>query len=927
MCSDGGAGNDILSGGPGTDTLNGGLGNDTYRFDTIGISGNDTINDSGGNDLIVMNGFDLSGLNFEQTLNNNLVGSASGDSVTIVGQYAGASSKVESLQFEGITSIPGFAGGASIFGYALGSAPYLLNTDPTHNGGDQNDLIAGTNAGEVLNGNGGNDLLFGNEGADTLNGDAGDDLLVGGDGNDALHGGDGNDTLIGGPGQDTVTGDAGDDHIGMDITSGNVDTIDAGTGNDTLVLSGFAFSGSGEVKVDLSSLTDQVVSIDDVTDGTAQQNFENLDASGLSFFNSIVVTGSDGANIITGGGGDDSLNGGLGNDTYRYGANFFGSFSGSGNDTINDSGGDDRIVMSGSDLSGLNFEQTGTSLVGSAFGNTLITVEEQYDAGKNVESLQFEGFASIPGFAAGGASMFGYALGSAPYLLNTDTGSTRNGGDQNDLIAGSSAGGETLNGNGGKDLLFGNEGTDTLNGGAGDDLLVGGDGADTLDGGDGNDTLVGGLGEDTVNGGTGDDHIGMDVTSGNVDVAHGGVGTDTLVLSGGDPLTGVVEVDLSVADQVVFIGGTSDDTLVQDGFENLDASGLGSSVNATGSDGANIIIGSSGNDIINGGAGNDTLDGGKGNDVLDGDAGNDTYVVDNANDTVTESLAGAAGGIDLVQSSAVSFILGDNVENLTLIGAAIAGTGNALNNILTGNSGNNSLDGKAGNDNMAGGLGDDTYTVDVAGDVVTEALNAGTDTVVTSLNYTLGANVENLELTGPAVTGTGNTLNNVLTGTGGANTLAGLAGNDTLRGGAGNDTLNGGNDNDTYLFGSGDGQDLIQDNNGCMDKILFDDGINGINHQDLVISKQANNLRIAIHDGSPSDQITVQNWFVGTANRTETIQAGDGQVLLSTQVDQLIQAMSQFTTDTHLSWDDASGGAGTAQQQTQFQGILAANWQ
>ena len=145
---DGGAGNDILSGGPGTDTLNGGLGNDTYRFDTIGISGNDTINDSDGNDLIVMNGFDLSGLNFEQT-GKDLVGSASGDSVTIVNQYAGTGKNVESLQFEGFSSIPGFAGGASIFGYALGSAPYLLNTDtgPTRNGGDQNDLIAGSSAG------------------------------------------------------------------------------------------------------------------------------------------------------------------------------------------------------------------------------------------------------------------------------------------------------------------------------------------------------------------------------------------------------------------------------------------------------------------------------------------------------------------------------------------------------------------------------------------------------------------------------------------------------------------------------------------------------------------------------------------------------------------------------------------------------------
>jgi Ca2+-binding RTX toxin-like protein len=161
-----------------------------------------------------------------------------------------------------------------------------------------------------------------------------------------------------------------------------------------------------------------------------------------------------------------------------------------------------------------------------------------------------------------------------------------------------------------------------------------------------------------------------------------------------------------------------------------------------------------------------------------------------------------------------------------------------------------------------------------------------------------------------------------IVGNNGANVLTGTAQADTISGNAGNDTLNGGAGNDTFDFGLGGGQDLIQDSSGSADKMLFDGGIDPL---DLVISRQANDLRIAIHGSS--DQVTVQNWYVGTTNRTETIQAVDGQTLLSTQVDQLIQAMAQFTTDTGLSWDAASGGAGDPGQQAQFQGIIAANWQ
>ena len=74
-----------------------------------------------------------------------------------------------------------------------------------------------------------------------------------------------------------------------------------------------------------------------------------------------------------------------------------------------------------------------------------------------------------------------------------------------------------------------------------------------------------------------------------------------------------------------------------------------------------------------------------------------------------------------------------------------------------------------------------------------------------------------------------------------------------------------------------------------------------INPIDLVFSQSGNDLRITLHGSS--DQVTVQNWYSGTTNQTETIQAGNGQDLLNTQVDQLIQAMAGFTQQTGLTWD------------------------
>ncbi|MBB3017927.1 Ca2+-binding RTX toxin-like protein [Microvirga lupini] len=128
-------------------------------------------------------------------------------------------------------------------------------------------------------------------------------------------------------------------------------------------------------------------------------------------------------------------------------------------------------------------------------------------------------------------------------------------------------------------------------------------------------------------------------------------------------------------------------------------------------------------------------------------------------------------------------------------------TGDALSNTLMGRDGNDRLDGGAGIDIMLGGGGNDTYVIDTRQDQVTEAANAGIDTVLTSMSLTLTANVENLTATGPAgVTLTGNSLHNTLTGNRGADKLSASSGNDRLVGGLGKDSLTGGSGRDTFAF-------------------------------------------------------------------------------------------------------------------------------
>ncbi|TXI44779.1 calcium-binding protein [Methylophilus sp.] len=381
----------------------------------------------------------------------------------------------------------------------------------------------------------------------------------------------------------------------------------------------------------------------------------------------------------------------------------------------------------------------------------------------------------------------------------------------------------------GDQALVGNEGNNTLDGGIGDDTLNGGDGLDTLIGGAGNDFFDGGAGVDKLIGGNGDDTYIVDlILTGTApanykvalqdtitETAAAGSGTDTVILRG------------------TFTEPTTFTTLTLGAnLENLDASDTGlTKLNLTGNALNNTLTGNDANNILDGGAGVDTLRGGE---------GNDTYILDlkatagilSIEDTLVE-LNGTTDGIDTVKlrgtatlATAATLILDNDWSHVEILDASATGStklnltgnnlgntliGNAAVNILTGGTGDDTLNGGAGADSMIGGDGNDTYIVDNIADAITEDSNEGTDLVKASVSYTLGANLESLELTGTsAINGTGNGLDNIITGNAGNNILDGGAGADTLIGGKGNDTYIVDDEDDEVIENFNEGTDLVK---------------------------------------------------------------------------------------------------------------------
>ena len=887
-----------------------------------------------------------------------------------------------------------------------------------------------------------NNSLVGSSGNDIVLGLSGDDVLQGANGNDTLEGGVGNDYLIGGNGSDNYIFNIGDGHDIIDNYESDITDPPTTNNVDKIVFGTDITQDDIKINIDVYNLSNMIVSINGTTDSITILNYFNNQNSPLAeikfadgaSWNQLALTdklgllmgeendntisgtesnnilmgldghdtldGNDGDDVLIGGVGNDALQGDNGNDTYIFNL-------GDGQDTIYNFDSNeyyyginsvDKLIFGTGinpqsitlNYSGLGDEDLVISINGSA---DKITLQSYFNTtlAYELDAIEF----------ADGTIWNQSQISQMPVMIQ--------GSAEDNILTGLHRN-EVIKGLDSNDNLYGHDGDDVLIGGVGNDALQGDNGSDTyiFNLGDGQDTiynfdsneyyyginsvdkLVLGAGitaSDVIllKAGNNTEDLMISIKKGTAnsitlqsyfntslayeldaiefadgtiwdkaaitvlaranmriegtvgsDVLHGGVGDDTFVANHARDIviesfeSGIDTVESSVS----FSLGENLENLTLIGSANL--SGTGNAMNnlIIGNSGNNRLLGGDGNDILYGLGGGDTLNGGAGADSMLGGLGNDTFTVENVADVVMEF---AIEGYDTVNSF-ISYTLTANVERLSLEGIDnLDGIGNELDNVLNGNNANNhlvggagddTLQGKGGTDLLEGGHGNDLYYVDNVGDTVLELANEGVDKVSSNIDYTLSANVERLFLTGIAgLTGIGNSLNNVIYGNEGNNKLSGDAGNDSLNGGLGNDavkggvgddTLVGGLGNDSYLFAVGDGRDLINntDAGNGNDKVLFDIGITA---EQLWLRQVGNDLEISII--GRADSIKVQNWYSDATKRVDSFELAAGNVLLASEVENLVAAMSAFTPPSMGQTSLSSA------QHSALDGVIATNWE
>lgn len=627
----GDSGNDILDGNDGNDTLFGGTGDDFLAGDSRDASGNlgkgaDYLDGGDGNDQLI-----------GSALNDVLIGGDGND--TLWGD-----------NFFGADNLPGqdFLDGGDGSDYLMGGQDndtlyggtgedFLFGDDPSVPKAQQgNDLLYGGEGNDEIQGMGGNDSLYGGSENDTLLGDGrdvaaeshGDDLIFGEAGNDSLWGGGGSDSLYGGEGADFLEGD----FPGLTTLYEGNDYLDGGNGEDTL-------QGAGG---------------DDTLFGGNDND---------------VLFGGMGDNVLEGGQGNDFISASTGNDVYLFN-------SGDGADTIEDSGGNNKIFFGGKfSVDSLEVRISTPSLgqqylhVGDSLGSYILLA--------NMPAWSTSSFSFVDGATLSYAELIKLSENSLKYT----------GFEKSELVYGTML----------ADVINGEGGDDSLNGQGGDDLLDGGEGADTyiVNANDGDDIISDSVWvpastvtpptiEQTTNAVAADSDI-----SGNVVRFGQGITRDNVLFK--EALTFSLQKVLLVeypGGSLTILGGfesviakysfadgsvlthadvmkivSSTPAVSSNGADTI--TGTDADDQLDGKDGADLIYGGLGNDSIVGGQGDDTLYGGQGDDHLYGGDGDDRLDGGSGNDV----LEGGAGDNTFYFSRGMEndTFIADGASNNTLI--------------------------------------------------------------------------------------------------------------------------------------------------------------------------------------------------------------------------------------------------------------------
>jgi Ca2+-binding RTX toxin-like protein len=793
----GGSGDDTLVGGTDDDSLFGGLGDDRYVYNNG--DGSDQISDTAGVDSLVFGaGITRDAVSWERIGDNLRVSVGPGD-ITVSGWFSEPNGAAQLERFE-------FADGQVVTADEI-NQPWLTLTgtenDEELRGTDAlNETILGLSGADhllglagddQLFGGEGNDLLEGGDGADALWGEAGDDSLVGGSGSDVLNGGAGNDTQYGEQGSDVyvyASGDGSDliyDSEGAEdvlrFSDLNQDDLSIARNLADLAITVLATNETITLRNWFVGGGDRIEALEFV-DGTSLRvaDIDAMFAITLGTEGDDNLVGNDGVNMLYGLGGNDTLHG-LAGDDFLDG--------GSGINDLYGGGGDDTYVAGTGSIHELQGEGVDTLLVTE--GNRSYTLADNVENGLLVEGIS-------------GNTLIGNGLdnnltgNSQAQTLNGGIGAdTMIGGRGDDIYYIDNAGDTVIERVGGgydtaytsidytlvenleSAVLTGN--ATILYGNTGDNYLTGNSLDNTLYGYSGNDVLWGASGLDVLVGGSGDDRYHIDDVNDQV-IELADEGTDSIDLY-------AQSFEYTVPDHVEDVFVRYIEYGLLDVFGNAESNTIDTRYASAPSPIDLLrfsLHGGSGDDALFGNHDWDHLYGGEGNDLMVGGDGGDWYYVDSIADQIIEYSW--HGGTDIVYSS-VDYTLSEYIEELWLQGDSLRGVGNDQDNYISGTGGDDTLIGGAGNDRLEGGNGDDTYIFEVDIDTIFERAGkkAGTDTVLSALDYTLASNLENLTLTGSAdINAVGNELNNILIGNTGNNILDGGAGKDSMAGGAGNDT-------------------------------------------------------------------------------------------------------------------------------------------